>query len=89
MVRFRILTLFFSIQDIHTEVIRSTQYMLSQLLIQLTGNIQLPACLRIISYIRQLDVFKEVELRIKFLEVCSMVFMIIYFFILSPVALLH
>ena len=56
------------IGNIPTEVIRSTQYMLSQLLVQLKRNIPLRACLHIISYIRQLDVFKEVLLRIKFLE---------------------
>jgi len=56
------------IADIGLEVKRSTEYMLNQLLLQLKGNIQLPACLRIISYIRQLDVFKEEELRITFLQ---------------------
>eukprot|EP00111_Clytia_hemisphaerica_P017855 TCONS_00052814-protein len=56
------------ITDIAVEVKRSTQYMLSQLLQQLKGNVQLPACLRIISYIRQLEVFTEAELRIKFLQ---------------------
>jgi len=56
------------ISDIHNEVSRCTQYMLNQLLQQLKGNVQLPACLRIISYIRQLDVFKEAELRITFLQ---------------------
>lgn len=56
------------IKDIAAEVKKSTQFMLNQLLQQLKGNAQLPACLRIISYIRQLEVFNEVELRIKFLE---------------------
>ncbi|XP_057301141.1 conserved oligomeric Golgi complex subunit 8-like isoform X2 [Hydractinia symbiolongicarpus] len=56
------------ITDIGAEVKRSTQLMLDQLLQQLKGSIQLPACLRIISYIRQLDVFGEAELRITFLQ---------------------
>ena len=56
------------ITEIGLEVKKSTEYMLNQLLLQLRGNIQLPACLRIISYIRQLEVFTEGELRITFLQ---------------------
>eukprot|EP00112_Aurelia_sp_Birch-Aquarium-sp1_P013295 Seg2816.3 transcript_id=Seg2816.3/GoldUCD/mRNA.D3Y31 product="Conserved oligomeric Golgi complex subunit 8" protein_id=Seg2816.3/GoldUCD/D3Y31 len=56
------------ISDIGKEVKKASRLMLNQLLQQLKGDIQLPACLRIIGYLRQLETFNEPELRIKFLQ---------------------
>lgn len=56
------------ISTIVNDVRLSLEYMLEQLINQLQTNIQLPACLRIMGFIRRMDIYNELELRLCFLQ---------------------
>ncbi|UJR09209.1 hypothetical protein I4U23_013457 [Adineta vaga] len=56
------------ITNIVSDVRLSLEYMLEQLINQLQTNIQLPACLRIMGFIRRMDIYNELELRLCFLQ---------------------
>ena len=55
-------------QGIAKDIERSLNLMLAQLLQQLRGSIQLPACLRVVGFLRRMDVYSDTELRLKFLQ---------------------
>lgn len=58
------------LRDIET----SSEWMLSQLLGKLRGQITLPECLRVVGFIRRMAVYSESELRLKFLQARELYF---------------
>lgn len=56
------------IKSIIDDIQSAANVMLTQILAKLQTNIQLPECLKIVGYLRRIDVFNETELRIKFLQ---------------------
>uniref|UniRef100_A0A915JGD4 Conserved oligomeric Golgi complex subunit 8 n=1 Tax=Romanomermis culicivorax TaxID=13658 RepID=A0A915JGD4_ROMCU len=57
------------IQSIANDVKNQRQLLLENLLDQLTTSINLSTCLKVVSYLKRLDVYTETELLIKFLTV--------------------
>ncbi|ONL94470.1 oligomeric Golgi complex component-related protein [Zea mays] len=53
------------VQGLATEVKKTVQSLVSQLLQKLRSNIQLPECLRIVAHLRRIGVFSESELRLQ------------------------
>lgn len=62
--------LFFNLrfQSISEDVEKSWWELMRHLLKHLTTDISLPKCLLIVGYLRRMNVFSEVELRLKFLQ---------------------
>jgi len=56
------------LEDIAKNVKSSMKLMFNQLLSQLRAPIQLPQCLKVVSYLRRMSVLTEPELRLKFLQ---------------------
>ena len=54
--------------QIVNDVRLSLEFMLEQIVHQLQTSIQLPACLRLMGFIRRMDIFNELELRLCFLQ---------------------
>lgn len=51
------------------EIDKSKDIMISQILKEMNGNVQLPVCMKLIDYLRQTDRFTEEQLRVNFLKV--------------------
>ena len=58
----------YGVQGIWADVDVSMSLMLSQLLTSLRAAIQLPACLRVVGFLRRMEAFSPSELRLRFLQ---------------------
>eukprot|EP00041_Stephanoeca_diplocostata_P019266 m.412903 g.412903 ORF g.412903 m.412903 type:complete len:667 (-) comp21259_c0_seq1:106-2106(-) len=56
------------IQSIANDVETYARQMQDNLLTQLRSDVQLPACLKVIGYLRRLNVYSELQLRVQFLQ---------------------
>lgn len=56
------------IQSIADDVEKYGRQMQDNLLTQLRSDVQLPACLKVIGYLRRLNVYTELQLRVQFLQ---------------------
>ena len=56
------------IQGIWEDVEKSMSLMQTQLLSSLRLSIQLPACLRVVGFLRRMECFTSTELRLRFLQ---------------------
>ena len=56
------------VNNVLCDIETSSEWMLSQLLGKLRGQITLPECLRVVGFIRRMAVYTESELRLKFLQ---------------------
>ncbi|KAJ3407939.1 conserved oligomeric Golgi complex component [Chytriomyces hyalinus] len=57
-----------TVQSISAQVSASTSLMLAQLVAILRSNAKLPLCIRVIGYLRRMEVYPETELRLVFLQ---------------------
>ncbi|KAJ3230888.1 conserved oligomeric Golgi complex component [Chytriomyces hyalinus] len=57
-----------TVQSISAQVSASTSLMLAQLIAILRSNAKLPLCIRVIGYLRRMEVYPETELRLVFLQ---------------------
>ena len=56
------------VAEVVKTVKQSSKVMLNQLISQLRAPIQLPACLKVVGYLRRMDAYGETELRLRFLQ---------------------
>jgi hypothetical protein len=56
------------IEKVLKDIQASSDWMLTQLLGKLRGQITLPECLKVVGFIRRMALFSETELRLKFLQ---------------------